>query len=54
MRTKYKKVLLKECRKILGQYEQDITDEKIEQIMDFMWNEAEIEFNQFINTQNHE
>ncbi|MHA1970849.1 MAG: hypothetical protein ACTSXE_03275 [Candidatus Thorarchaeota archaeon] len=49
------KIPVKVARKFLGEDGQDLSNDKVKEVMDFMWNWAEdIEFEHFIKTQNHE
>jgi len=47
-------ISVKECRKVLTQNEGAYTDEEIKEIRAILWGLAEIEFNHFIKTKNHE
>ena len=55
MKKNQGKISVKEARKILGEDGKNLSNEKVKEVMDFMWNCAEeIEFEHFIKTQNHE
>jgi Ca2+-binding EF-hand superfamily protein len=54
MKKNVGKISVKEARKILGELGKGLADEEVKEIADVLWNLAEIEFKQFIKTQNHE
>ena len=54
MKKNERRLSAKEGKKLLGDTGKGKTDEEVKQIMNVMWNCTELEFENFVKTNNHE